>query len=633
MPESEDYERTWVMRPSPEQTPRPPSPPASATATVAHGSPSNELELGTSIGEFEIVGLIGVGGFGIVYRAHDRSLGRDVALKEYMPSSLAARIDGLTVSVQSPRLAETFAIGLRSFVNEARLLAQFDHPSLVKVYRFWEANGTAYMVMPFYEGVTLKQALQKMPGPPNEAWLKGIISPLLDALEVIHHENCFHRDIAPDNILLLADGRPLLLDFGAARRVISDRTQALTVILKPGYAPLEQYAEVPHVKQGAWTDIYAMAAVVYNAITGRPPMPSVARSMSDAMVPLSKAAAGRYSDAFLSAIDIALSVRPEARPQTIAEWREMLALNESKSPPASAPPAAQGPRDPLPVAARPQMEKDNRSMRLALVAGVVVALAGGAFYALKPKPEVSASPKPAAVASSRPVSETLASSSSTTAKPVGETPAVGTPQIQTSDRKSLTEQQLVDMLLGKDGAVGQGKNGVKPFDPIDMLQEIYQQRDVNHLVTVLPEKAKVRIGQDKLRFRVTSDKPGYLYILMVGTDRNHFNLLFPNAIDADNAIAGDGELNLPRPGWAMTAGGPPGANRFVAIVSENRRDFTAAGLKRVDPFGEFPLKFAEKIAQQATGGSNPFAGKVICPSGRNCSTRFGAAIFAIEEVE
>jgi hypothetical protein len=166
-----------------------------------------------------------------------------------------------------------------------------------------------------------------------------------------------------------------------------------------------------------------------------------------------------------------------------------------------------------------------------------------------------------------------------------------------------------------------------------VLQEIYRQRDVDHLVTVLPEKAKVRIGQDKLRFRVTSLKPGYLYILMVGTDRNHFNLVFPNAIDADNAIAGDGELNLPRPGWAMTAGGPAGTNRFVAFVSENRRDFTAAGLKKVDPFAEFPLKQAEKIAAQASAtGGNPFAGKVICPSGHNCSARYGAAVFAIEEV-
>ena len=322
MSESEEYERTWVQRPLAA------SPTPGADVAVGGDPDNNALPEGTKIDEFEIIDLIGIGGFGIVYLANDHSLGRLVALKEYMPSSLAARIEGLTVAVKSSRLAETFAIGLRSFVNEARMLAQFDHRSLVKVYRFWEGNGTAYMVMPFYEGVTLKQSLQKMPGPPDEAWLRGVIDPLLEALEVLHHANCFHRDIAPDNILLLTDGRPLLLDFGAARRVISDRTQALTVILKPGYAPLEQYAEVPHVKQGAWTDLYALAAVVYNAITGRPPMPSVGRSINDTMVPLVKATAGRYSDSFLYAIDRALAVKPEDRPQSVSEFRAILGLSQ-----------------------------------------------------------------------------------------------------------------------------------------------------------------------------------------------------------------------------------------------------------------------------------------------------------------
>src|SRR5262249_37748174 len=144
----------------------------------------------------------------------------------------------------SEKVADTFALGLRSFINEAQLLASFDHPSLVKVYRFWEDNGTAYMVMPYYQGVTLKRALEALPAPPEEAWLQRQLGALLDALEVMHQAHCYHRDIAPDNILLLDDGRPLLLDFGAARRVIGDATQALTAFLKPGYAPVEQYAEM-----------------------------------------------------------------------------------------------------------------------------------------------------------------------------------------------------------------------------------------------------------------------------------------------------------------------------------------------------------------------------------------------------
>lgn len=295
---------------------------------------ANALSLGTRLGEFEIVGLVGEGGFGIVYLAYDHSLDRKVALKEYMPSALVQRDGGVTVMVKSQRHAETFGIGLRSFVNEARLLAQFDHPSLVKVYRFWEANGTAYMVMPFYEGQTLKEALRDRDAPPDEAWLRSLLTQLLEALEVIHIRQCYHRDIAPDNILMLSGNIPVLLDFGAARRVVSDMTQALTVILKPGYAPIEQYAETPNVKQGAWTDLYALASVVYYAVTGRPPQPAVARVISDPVVPLFEAAAGRYSESFLSAIDAAMSVKPEDRPQNIAEFRDALGFGPLQTHPA-----------------------------------------------------------------------------------------------------------------------------------------------------------------------------------------------------------------------------------------------------------------------------------------------------------
>ena len=175
------------------------------------------LPSGTRLEEFEILELVGEGGFGIVYLARDHMLQRNVALKEYMPSALATRTGPTTVSVKSEDLAGTFVAGLRSFVNEARLLARFDHPSLVKVYRFWEANGTAYMVMPFYEGVTVRAALLALGGPPTERWLEDLLPPLLDVLAYLHRAHCFYRDIAPDNILILRDGRPLLLDFGAQR--------------------------------------------------------------------------------------------------------------------------------------------------------------------------------------------------------------------------------------------------------------------------------------------------------------------------------------------------------------------------------------------------------------------------------
>jgi len=284
----------------------------------------NALPLGYRLHEFEVTGLIGEGGFGIVYLARDTQLERTVAIKEYMPASLAARNDGVQVSVRSERHRDTFALGMRSFVNEAKLLASFDHPALIKVYRFWEANGTAYMVMPYYQGPTLKNWLREQKVAPTEAWLKGMLGPLMDALEVIHADHCYHRDIAPDNILMLGPNKPLLLDFGAARRVIGDATQALTVILKPGYAPLEQYAEVPSMKQGPWTDVYALCAVLYAVITGKAPPPSVGRMMKDELVPATVAAAGRYSAPFLAAIDAGLTVHPDKRPHDMAALRELL---------------------------------------------------------------------------------------------------------------------------------------------------------------------------------------------------------------------------------------------------------------------------------------------------------------------
>ena len=318
----------------PTAAPTVPSTPVRAQAALGH-----TLPVGTRLRDYEITGLIGEGGFGIVYLAWDHSLQRKVAVKEYMPASMVSRLAGSSaIVVKSDRHLDTFKAGLKSFVNEARLLARFDHPSLVKVYRFWEENGTAYMVMPFYEGPTLKTALAELGHVPGEAELRAWLDPLLDALTVMHAAQCFHRDIAPDNILLTASG-PLLLDFGAARRVIGDMTHALTVVLKPGYAPIEQYGDVASMSQGAWTDLYALACVVYYAITGKTPMSSVERLMDDRLEPLAVLCAGRYSQAFLGAIDAALAVRPQDRPQDEARFRALLDADR----PALAPPAAPAP--------------------------------------------------------------------------------------------------------------------------------------------------------------------------------------------------------------------------------------------------------------------------------------------------
>jgi len=292
--------------------------------TGPHAPSPSALPPGTRLGEFELLRVLGVGGFGIVYLALDHDLEREVAVKEYMPASLAGRTETLHVSLRSRSDADTFALGLKSFVNEARLLARFDHPSLLKVHRFWEANGTAYMAMPVMRGRTVKEVRQSMVAPPDEAWLRGLLDPLLGAIERLHSEGVYHRDIAPDNIQIEPDGHPVLLDFGAARRVIGDKSQTLTAILKPAYAPIEQYAEAGSVKQGPWTDLYALGATLHYLLLLRPPPPATARAVHDDAAPLAGMNLPGCSENFLQIIDWMLAPRPLDRPQSVAALRQVL---------------------------------------------------------------------------------------------------------------------------------------------------------------------------------------------------------------------------------------------------------------------------------------------------------------------
>ena len=303
-----------------------------------HPSPTamhvDALPVGTRLGEFEILALLGVGGFGMVYKAFDHSLHRAVAIKEFMPAALATRGGDGALVPRSPADQPAFHAGLKSFVGEARLLAQFDHPSLVKVFRFWEANHTAYMVMPLYSGMTFKQARAQMRTPPPEAWLRKVLWCVLGALRVLHGGQTLHRDISPDNIFLQDFGPPVLLDLGAARHAINDRDRKHTAVLKVNYAPIEQYSEGDlELVQGPWSDLYSLAAVVHGCLCNDTPLPSTLRAIRDRMVPFARVAktvrkqfGQEYSPAFVDAITKALSLQPQDRPQSIDEFLQLMEM-------------------------------------------------------------------------------------------------------------------------------------------------------------------------------------------------------------------------------------------------------------------------------------------------------------------
>lgn len=295
------------------------------------------LPPGSRLAEFEILSLLGVGGFGMVYKAFDHSLHRAVAIKEYMPSALAGRAQGQSLWVRSSSDQQTFNAGLASFVGEARLLAQFDHPSLVKVFRFWEANNTAYMVMPLYSGMTFKQARAQMRTPPPEAWLRKVLWSVLGALRVLHEGNTLHRDISPDNIFLQDVGPPVLLDLGAARHAINDQDRKHTAVLKVNYAPIEQYADGDHdLRQGPWSDLYSLAAVVHGCLCNDTPLPATLRSIRDRMVSFSRVAKTvkrqfgvEYSAPFVAAIAQSLALQPQDRPQSIDAFLQLMEMTSA----------------------------------------------------------------------------------------------------------------------------------------------------------------------------------------------------------------------------------------------------------------------------------------------------------------
>ena len=279
---------------------------------------ANALPAGHALQEYRIEKLLGVGGFGLTYLAVDQNLNLKVALKEYLPGDIALRGPDQSILPKSEDSAETFDWGKRRFLDEARTLASFRHPNIVRVMRFFETSGSAYMVMEFVEGSALSDWMLSR-RPLAEARVAGLVRPLLEGLEVVHRAGFMHRDIKPANIYMREDGSPVLIDFGSARQKSSE----LTAIVSPGYAPFEQYHT--HGKQGPWSDLYALGGVLYWIVTGTPPHEAAARIRKDTMPPAVQAGNRQaYRSEFLAAIDWALSPNEEERPQSVQEWRDAL---------------------------------------------------------------------------------------------------------------------------------------------------------------------------------------------------------------------------------------------------------------------------------------------------------------------
>jgi serine/threonine protein kinase len=348
-------------------------------------------------GSYRIARVVGSGGFGITYEAEDINLGTAVAIKEYYPFDFGDRDATMSVKPKSDRHKQTFDWGRSNFLQEARTLARFEHPSVVRVTRVFEANSTAYMVMRFEQGHSFEAWLNGLGRLPTQEELDSIVAPLLDALQMMHAENFLHRDIAPDNIIVRADGSPVLLDFGAARRAVAEMSRTMTGIVKAGYSPHEQYSSDSRL-QGPWSDLYALGGTLYRAVTGNPPEEATLRVDEDHMPPASQVARkSGYRPGFLSAIDACLKIRHSERLRSVAQLRPLMlgrklqprpglrfveALKApSKTPPqraSSRPPSRLGQPSPT-RRTTPSVGQPGAARRWPAVAAAILAVLGGAY--------------------------------------------------------------------------------------------------------------------------------------------------------------------------------------------------------------------------------------------------------------
>ena len=350
------------------------------------------LPPGSQVREFELVDVLGRGGFGITYLGWNTSLNIHVAIKEYMPVDFAVRDEDGDVCPRTEGHQGDYEWGLGKFLEEARMLARFEHNrSIVQVRQFFEAHGTAYIVMERLNGQTL-YAEYESEGTLGEDRLRTLLKPILSGLEQVHAAGFRHMDIKPGNIMLRDDGTPVLIDFGAAEIAAAERSRLVQSVVMPGFSPSEQYSSTTR-HHGPWTDIYALGAVLYRGMTGDVPIDAPSRVEADELVPVGEAAARRYSPSLIEAVDWALRVRATDRPRSIEAWREVLDEGGESSTltwgPRDSDPVPQPPPDPPKQPEVQSREKSNdrdrgRGWPLKVVATVAVLAAllvlGGVWY-------------------------------------------------------------------------------------------------------------------------------------------------------------------------------------------------------------------------------------------------------------
>ncbi len=291
------------------------------------------LPNGFKLEEYVIERQLSLGGFSIVYLAEDGN-GRQVAIKEYLPNSLALRSEGQIEPQISAEHAGAFRYGMKCFFEEGRALARLSHPNVIRVLNFFRANDTVYMVMEYERGRTLQEFIQKHQGTISERFIRGVFARMLNGLREVHSHKLLHLDLKPSNIYLRNDNTPVLIDFGAARQTLLTDQPMLKPMYTPGFASPEHYGSRKDL--GPWSDIYSVGASMYACIASAAPQAADDRQKNDRLVPAMVRWEGQYSDQLLEIIDLCLNLNHLYRPQSVFALQK--ALVETIIPPTPKPP-------------------------------------------------------------------------------------------------------------------------------------------------------------------------------------------------------------------------------------------------------------------------------------------------------